>query len=123
MQVGFRPTGRTCSQPGCLGKLRDFVLDWESALPEEQLQETQRQVAAADLVLCLGTSLQIVPVCNLPFKPAKAGGLHCYGDMPASEPRIWARPGAVLCALCSLAAAPLACSKGAGEDTSCSTEW
>ena len=49
------------------------MLDWESALPEDQLQETERQVAAADLVLCLGTSLQIVPVCNLPFKPAKAG--------------------------------------------------
>ena len=73
MQVGFKATGRVCSQPGCRGRLRDFVLDWESALPEAQLQETERQVAEADLVLCLGTSLQIVPVCNLPFKPAKPG--------------------------------------------------
>jgi hypothetical protein len=56
------------------GKLVDFILDWEDALPEEQLAIAETHAAAADLVICLGTSLQIRPICNLPLKTKRNGG-------------------------------------------------
>lgn len=97
--VGFQNTGRSCTSgrcrcvrtsagAGCMrvaggawhnvrmcrGRLRDFVLDWEDALPEEQLARAEREASAADLILCLGTSLQITPICNLPLRTKRAGG-------------------------------------------------
>jgi NAD+-dependent protein deacetylase sirtuin 6 len=54
--------------------LRDFVLDWEDALPEEQLQRAEKEADKADLILCLGTSLQITPICNLPLRTKRKGG-------------------------------------------------
>lgn len=74
LQVGFKATGRSCSQPGCRGRLKDVVLDWEDALPEDKLEETERIAGEADLAICLGTSLQITPACDLPDATAKAGG-------------------------------------------------
>jgi mono-ADP-ribosyltransferase sirtuin 6 len=56
------------------GKLRDFILDWEDALPEAELQKSEAECSTANLVLCLGTSLQITPVCNLPLRCTRAGG-------------------------------------------------
>ncbi|EIE25513.1 SIR2-family protein HDAC1 [Coccomyxa subellipsoidea C-169] len=72
--VGFRQTGRTCSVEGCKGKLKDHILDWEDALPEDELTASEDAVSAADLAICLGTSLQITPACNLPLRTPKAGG-------------------------------------------------
>ncbi|KAI8466807.1 MAG: hypothetical protein J3K34DRAFT_524218 [Monoraphidium minutum] len=73
--VGFKPSGRSCTQPGCSrGKLHDHILDWEDALPDDELDETERQADAADLSICLGTSLQIVPAANLPLRTLKTGG-------------------------------------------------
>ncbi|PSC69749.1 NAD-dependent deacetylase SRT1 [Micractinium conductrix] len=69
--VGFKRTGRKCSQPGCGGVLKDHILDWEDALPEDELAETEAHAKEADLALCLGTSLQITPACNLPLKATR----------------------------------------------------
>ena len=66
--VGFKPTGRKCSIKGCGGKFHDHVLDWEDALPEDELEASERHSKEADLAICLGTSLQITPACNLPIK-------------------------------------------------------
>jgi mono-ADP-ribosyltransferase sirtuin 6 len=73
-QVGFKPTGRVCSEAGCKGRLRDHILDWEDALPEDELEASERAASQADLAICLGTSLQITPACNLPLRTVKAGG-------------------------------------------------
>jgi hypothetical protein len=72
--VGFKPTGRRCSQPGCGAPLRDHILDWEDALPEEELDASEAHADGADLALCLGTSLQITPSCDIPLRTVKAGG-------------------------------------------------
>lgn len=66
--VGFKYTGRMCTVPGCGGKLHDHVLDWEDALPVDELQTSEQHALEADLAICLGTSLQITPACNLPLK-------------------------------------------------------
>jgi mono-ADP-ribosyltransferase sirtuin 6 len=43
--VGFKETGRMCT--ACGGALKDHVLDWEDALPEDQLKESERQSSGA----------------------------------------------------------------------------
>uniref|UniRef100_A0A240PPS8 protein acetyllysine N-acetyltransferase n=1 Tax=Anopheles epiroticus TaxID=199890 RepID=A0A240PPS8_9DIPT len=63
-------TGRTCRG----GKLIDNILDWEHDLPENDLQMAFMHSAMADLNICLGTTLQIVPSGDLPLKNLKHGG-------------------------------------------------
>ena len=72
-QVGFKLTGRRCTADNCNGRLKDQVLDWEDALPKDELKASEQAAAEADLAICLGTSLQITPACNIPLKTVKAG--------------------------------------------------
>jgi NAD+-dependent protein deacetylase sirtuin 6 len=62
--MSFQYTGRTCV---CHGKLRDTLLDWEDPLPEEDFVRAENHCQKADLILCLGTSLRIQPVNQLPL--------------------------------------------------------
>ena len=75
-QVGFKFTGRRCVAEGCNGRLKDHVLDWEDALPEDELEASEKASAEADLAICLGTSLQITPACDIPLKTFKSGELR-----------------------------------------------
>ncbi|GMR41721.1 hypothetical protein PMAYCL1PPCAC_11916, partial [Pristionchus mayeri] len=76
--VGGKPTGRFCDGTPqgrrCRGRLTDFTLDWEGELPEPQYTQSCKFSCEADLVLCLGTSLQIVPVGNFPLSVKRNGG-------------------------------------------------
>ncbi|KAL8469700.1 hypothetical protein ACS0TY_032514 [Phlomoides rotata] len=72
--IGLKETSRRCSKAGCGAKLRDSVLDWEDALPPREMDPAEKHCKMADVVLCLGTSLQITPACNLPLKCLKGGG-------------------------------------------------
>jgi mono-ADP-ribosyltransferase sirtuin 6 len=72
--LGCKPTGRRCSDPECGAKLIDTIVDWEEALPPADLKLAEKHSKKADLILCLGTSLQITPACNLPLKAVRAGG-------------------------------------------------
>lgn len=72
--IGLKETGRRCSDPGCRGRLKDTVLDWEDALPSQELNPAEKHCKQADVILCLGTSLQITPACNLPLRAVRAGG-------------------------------------------------
>lgn len=65
--VGHRTTGRSCEKEGCRGRLRDTVLDWEQALPDEEVDKSIDFARTADLVICLGSSLRIVPAADIPF--------------------------------------------------------
>ena len=64
--VGFKETPRTCLDCKCF--LRDHCLDWEDALPEDELRDAEKHSRESDLAICLGTSLQISPACNLPLR-------------------------------------------------------
>ncbi|KAL2245220.1 UNVERIFIED_CONTAM: NAD-dependent protein deacetylase SRT1 [Sesamum indicum] len=72
--IGLKETARRCSKAGCCAKLRDTVLDWEDALPRKEMDPAEKHCKMADVVLCLGTSLQITPACNLPLKCLRGGG-------------------------------------------------
>ncbi|KAA8526626.1 hypothetical protein F0562_008171 [Nyssa sinensis] len=70
----MKETSRRCSDVKCRAKLKDTVLDWEDALPPKEMNAAEKHCRMADVVLCLGTSLQITPACNLPLKCLRGGG-------------------------------------------------
>ncbi|XAR56794.1 hypothetical protein NMG60_11037390 [Bertholletia excelsa] len=72
--IGLKETPRRCSDVACGARLKDTVLDWEDALPAKEMNPAEKHCKMADLVLCLGTSLQITPACNLPLKCLRGGG-------------------------------------------------
>ncbi|KAF7831269.1 NAD-dependent protein deacetylase SRT1 [Senna tora] len=72
--IGLKETSRRCSDAKCGAKLKDTVLDWEDALPTKEMNPAEKHCRMADIVLCLGTSLQITPACNLPLKALRGGG-------------------------------------------------
>ncbi|XP_031274522.1 NAD-dependent protein deacetylase SRT1-like isoform X2 [Pistacia vera] len=72
--IGKKRTPRRCSDVKCGVRLNDTVLDWEDALPTSEMSPAEQHCRMADVVLCLGTSLQIIPACNLPLKTLRGGG-------------------------------------------------
>ncbi|KAJ8274087.1 hypothetical protein COCON_G00087120 [Conger conger] len=50
------------------------ILDWEDALPDQDLTRADLASRKADLALTLGTSLQIKPSANLPLVTKRNGG-------------------------------------------------
>ncbi|XP_061098922.1 NAD-dependent protein deacetylase sirtuin-6 [Conger conger] len=78
--MGLKPTGRRCDVirsrglRACRGKLIGTILDWEDALPDQDLTRADLASRKADLALTLGTSLQIKPSANLPLVTKRNGG-------------------------------------------------
>lgn len=66
------PSVRLNGRP-CRGKMHDTILDWEHNLPEKDLALSDFHSCVADLSICLGTTLQIVPSGNLPLHTKKHG--------------------------------------------------
>lgn len=66
------PSTRLNGRP-CRGRLHDTILDWEHNLPEKDLALSDFHSCVADLSICLGTTLQIVPSGNLPLHTKKHG--------------------------------------------------
>ncbi|XP_046746676.1 NAD-dependent protein deacetylase Sirt6 [Diprion similis] len=64
-QIGGRP---------CRGRMHDTILDWEHNLPDNDLALSDLHASVADLSICLGTTLQIIPSGNLPLYTKKYGG-------------------------------------------------
>ncbi|CAL8095426.1 unnamed protein product [Calicophoron daubneyi] len=70
--MGLRPTGVSCtliksSSRACRGKICDTILDWESDLPSEDYNRAIEHSKRAELHLCIGTSLQMLPAASLPL--------------------------------------------------------
>jgi NAD-dependent deacetylase len=58
----------------CFGKVKPDVVLFGELLPEEAMAEAQRLCAAADLLLCVGSSLEVFPVAGLPELTLGSGG-------------------------------------------------
>jgi len=74
--VGQKYTGADCpvyKENGrkCRGKLRDFVLDWEDNLPDDDLDISDSHSMMADLSIVMGSTLQIIPAGNMPLYAKK----------------------------------------------------
>ncbi|RZF33397.1 hypothetical protein LSTR_LSTR015358 [Laodelphax striatellus] len=66
------PTSKLNCRP-CRGRMHDVILDWEHDLPERDLGMADFHSCVADLSICLGTTLQIIPSGNLPLHTKKYG--------------------------------------------------
>jgi NAD-dependent deacetylase len=61
----------TCA---CMGKVKPDVVLFGELLPEAAITEAQGLCSAADLLLCVGSSLEVFPVAGLPDLTLDAGG-------------------------------------------------
>ena len=58
----------------CMGKVKPDVVLFGELLPESAIAEAHRLCAGADLLLCVGSSLEVYPVAGLPELTLGAGG-------------------------------------------------
>jgi NAD-dependent protein deacetylase/lipoamidase len=58
----------------CMGKVKPDVVLFGELLPEAAIDEAQRLAAGADLLLCVGSSLEVFPVAGLPELTLAVGG-------------------------------------------------
>jgi NAD-dependent deacetylase len=71
--------------PSCRTPLKPDVVLFGELLPERALAEAQELAVAADLMLCVGSSLEVYPVAGLPAMTLGGGGrlvLITQGDTP-----------------------------------------
>ena len=59
---------------GCCGKVKPDVVLFGELLPETAMAEAQELCAGADLLLCVGSSLEVYPVAGLPELTLAGGG-------------------------------------------------
>jgi NAD-dependent protein deacetylase/lipoamidase len=59
---------------GCLGKVKPDVVLFGELLPESAMRRAQDLCANADLLICVGSSLEVFPVAGLPELTLAAGG-------------------------------------------------
>jgi NAD-dependent deacetylase len=60
--------------PACIAPLKPDVVLFGELLPEQALAEAQSLALEADLLLCVGSSLEVYPVAGLPAITRGAGG-------------------------------------------------
>jgi NAD-dependent deacetylase len=62
----------SCS--GCMGKVKPDVVLFGEMLPEAAMNEARELAESADLMICVGSSLEVYPVAGLPELTISAGG-------------------------------------------------
>jgi NAD-dependent protein deacetylase/lipoamidase len=60
--------------PACIAPLKPDVVLFGELLPERALSEAEELALAADLMLCVGSSLEVYPVAGLPARTLRSGG-------------------------------------------------
>lgn len=64
-------TGRRCEQPGCTGYLKDSIINFGDDLEESILSRAELEAGKADLMLSLGSTMQVTPACHLVVRNRK----------------------------------------------------
>jgi NAD-dependent deacetylase len=70
----LRAVGGAPECPACVAPLKPDVVLFGELLPEAALAEAQALARAADLMVCVGSSLEVYPVAGLPALTLGAGG-------------------------------------------------
>ncbi|XP_052243317.1 NAD-dependent protein deacylase sirtuin-6-like isoform X2 [Dreissena polymorpha] len=58
-------TGRRCDDKKCDGYLQDTIINFRDHLDESTLVKAEEMCRQCDVMLCLGTTLQVTPACDL----------------------------------------------------------
>lgn len=69
----FIETGRTPHCPQCGGTLKPDVILFGEQLPQSAWSEAQRAARASDLMMVIGSSLEVLPVAGLPMQALDRG--------------------------------------------------
>ena len=64
-------TGRRCDQPGCRGFLKDSIINFGDDLEEGILTRAEEHAEKADVMISLGSTMQVTPACHLVVKNRK----------------------------------------------------
>lgn len=59
---------------GCLGKVKPDVVLFGEMLPVEAIERARQLAESADLMICVGSSLEVYPAAGLPELTLEAGG-------------------------------------------------
>ncbi|PAA72650.1 hypothetical protein BOX15_Mlig004036g1 [Macrostomum lignano] len=104
-KVHEHQTGRAC--PVCSGALLDSVVNFGESLPEKPMRMGFEHCHAADLVLCLGSSLTVTPAANMPEEAAERGAKLVICNLQntpldsLSSLRIYGRTDELMTRVCS----------------------
>jgi len=71
---GLFDTGGVARCSGCSGRVKPDVVLFGELLPERAMEEAIGLAAGAELLLCVGSSLEVYPVGGLPEMTRSAGG-------------------------------------------------
>lgn len=67
-------TSRKCDNPDCRGDLHDSIVNFGENLNSDILDISFGNCAAADLCLCIGSSIRVAPASSMPVETARNGG-------------------------------------------------
>ncbi len=70
----FDPDDGVATCPRCFGKVKPDVVLFGEMLPVETIERARELALAADLMICVGSSLEVFPVAGLPGLTLAAGG-------------------------------------------------
>ena len=68
-----RLTGNQCTALNCNGRLRRTTVAFSQSMPDVCLDRATKESKKCDLSLCMGTSMRVVPACELPSMKLKSG--------------------------------------------------
>ena len=74
-----------------MGKVKPDVVLFGELLPEAAMAEAEQLCAGADLLLCVGSSLEVYPVAGLPGAHARRPAAGSRSS-PRARPRTTPRP-------------------------------
>jgi NAD-dependent deacetylase len=70
----FDPDDGIATCPGCMGKVKPDVVLFGEMLPVEAIERARALAASAELMLCIGSSLEVFPAAGLPELTLANGG-------------------------------------------------
>lgn len=70
----FDPEDGVATCPGCFGKVKPDVILFGEMLPVEAIERARCLAAGAELMICIGSSLEVFPAAGLPELTLAAGG-------------------------------------------------
>lgn len=59
-------TGRFCDNTQCRGSLIDSIINFGESLPTDELEQSYEEAKKSDLIIVLGSSLQVYPAADIP---------------------------------------------------------